>query len=83
MKITKSERGFEELRHESYPEGKQLRVVSASSIIGDYEDAFDRPGTSALWIGDNHHMNREEVRELIKYLQAWVDTGSLKTSAGE
>ncbi len=78
MKITKSDRGFFILKHELYVNpDHQTRIVSESSAIGDYEDAFDRPGSSALWVGDDHHLNREELAELIKYLQCWLDTGRL------
>ena len=30
--------------------GKQCSM-QLSSVIGDYEDAFERPGTSAVWLG--------------------------------
>lgn len=76
MKVVKSERGFQFLMHPAYlPPHGEARLASVSSAIGDYEDAFDRPGSSYLWIGDDIHLNREEVAELVVYLQSWIATG--------
>jgi len=45
----RTERGFGEVLFEdSYGKGCRL---SCSSIVGEYEDSMDRPGTSALWLG--------------------------------
>ncbi len=77
MNIDTKMRGFETLTHPSYPKGLECRLVGQSSIIGDYEDSFDRPGSSAIWVGNTHHLNREETKELIVYLQRWLDTGKL------
>lgn len=80
MKVIKNERGFPCLMHNAYlPNEREERskLAAQSSAVGDYHDSFDRPGTSFLWIGYHHHLNREEVRQFIKHLQAWVDTGSL------
>jgi hypothetical protein len=79
MKLTKSDRGFEFLNHDTYEnKPKAGRLASQSSAIGDYEDSLDRPGTSFLWIGNDHHLNREEVRQFVAHLTAWLKTGSLK-----
>ena len=84
MKITKSERGFEFLDHPNYlpnpltRKNELSRVVSQSSAIGDYDDSFSRPGSSFLWVGEHHHLNREEVATLVKHLRAWMRTGSLQ-----
>lgn len=76
MHIVKSERGFEFLQHPEYvPPWADKRLASQSSAVGDYDDA--RPGTSFLWIGDDHHLNREEVSQLVRHLLAWLATGSL------
>lgn len=65
--------------HGSYPPpSEDKRLVSQSSIVGDYEDSLDRPGSSALWIGDEHHLSREEVAEFVEHLNAWLKTGSLE-----
>lgn len=29
---------------------------------------------------DRHHLDREEVRDLVEYLQRWLDTGHLGAS---
>lgn len=80
MKVRASDRGFLSVHHPVYPPTSQEDdlVVTQSSIVGDYPDAMERPGTSALWFGFHHHLNREEVAQLVKHLQAWLDTGSLK-----
>ena len=79
MQFSRSDRGFEFITHAPYPPdcGADERLVSQSSVIGDYEDAMDRPGSSALWIGEHHHLNREEVAELVAYLTRWMATGHL------
>lgn len=82
MQIARSERGFEFLEHEVYPgvdPAEPLeRLASQSSAIGDYPDSHERPGSSYLWIGDNHHLDREEVAQFIGYLQRWLDTGKMR-----
>lgn len=81
MRIEFTERGFPCVKHEVYPPGadKDDRVIQASSAIGDYEDSFDKPGSSFLWVSNTHHLNREEVAELITHMQRWLDTGYLET----
>ncbi len=54
-----------------------MRLVQCSSVVGNYEDAMQRRGTSALWIGESHHLDREEVRVLVGHLQRWLETGAL------
>ena len=75
-------RGFEKVDHLKYPpveDGQPLaRLVQQSSIIGDYPDATFKPGSSGLWVGKDHHLDREEVKELADRLQAWLATGSLR-----
>jgi len=77
MKLEKTNRGFEWIGHPDYLTNEPTRLVSQSSVIGNYEDSVDRPGSSFLWIGPDHHLNREEVTNLIAALQSWVETGSL------
>ncbi len=79
MKVEKSERGFEFLMHKGYPDPASTRIASESSVIGNYEDSMDIPGSSYLWIGDNHHLNRAEVQQLIHHLTHWVQHGTLNT----
>lgn len=79
MQVTHSERGFEIVEHPVYPPtGRTARLLQASSAIGEaYEDGFDNPGSSFLWVSDQHHLNREEVREMMAHCQAWLASGSL------
>ena len=51
MNFTRTERGFELLEFEDLR--GDACSLQQSSIIGDYEDSFDRPGTSAVWLGIN------------------------------
>lgn len=86
MKVVTTHRGFHVLEHPKYPppdtptEQVFFRLAQESSIIGDYPDACDRPGSSALWIGLSHHLNREEVRDLVAHLNHWLTTGTLDLS---
>ena len=75
MKVIKSERGFERMELPKYV--RDPCVVGQSSIVGNYPDSLDRPGTSALWVGDSH-LDREQVAELREHLTAWLTTGSLE-----
>ncbi len=82
MKVKITERGFEYIEvdgHDSSVHCGPKRLLQESSTIGDYDDAFDRPGTSFLWVGEHHHLNREQVEEMIAHMQSWIDTGSLFT----
>lgn len=82
MEYQKTDRGFEVVMNDSYPHQTSKRLVQQSSVIlGNYSDALDRPGSSALWIDENHHLNREEVAELMSRLAAWLATGSLRISS--
>lgn len=82
MKVEKSDRGFEWIGLGSYANKPvPCRLVGQSSAIGDYDDSFERPGSSFLWIGDHdgiHHLNREQVTDLVAHMQAWLQTGSLE-----
>lgn len=74
-------RGFRGITHDTYPPSDKppQRVVWESSIVGDYDDALKKPGSSALWFGEHHHLNREEVRELRDALTEWLRKGRLPT----
>lgn len=80
MHFTRTDRGFEVVPHPVHAADppRDSRLVQQSSVIGNYVDAMQRPGSSALWIGENHHLVREEVAALRDRLQAWLDTGSLR-----
>lgn len=78
MNIVQTSRGFIVLEHPQYlPPHSESRLVGESSAIGDYDDSFDKPGSSFLWVGEEHHLNREEVAELIVNLKRWLKTGRL------
>ena len=79
MKIIRSERGFEFLDHEVYPQSRHdSRLASQSSAIHMEYEGAGTPGSSYLWIGEHHHLNREQVKQFTSHLVAWLDTGSLE-----
>lgn len=84
MKVSRTGRGFVMITQEKYQNqpGEMTRLVQESSAIGDYDDAMNNPGSSYLWIGNDHHLNREEVGKLIEHLQFWLDTGRLNVDSG-
>lgn len=56
-------------------------TLQQSSAIGDYDDAFDRPGSSFVWLGkgpERMHLAREQVDDLVEALQRWRDTGGFE-----
>ncbi len=84
MQNTTTERGFQIITHDAYiPEkdGKDIRLVQQSSAIDfmeeDANQRISQPGSSFLWIGKLHHLNREEVKELRNSLTHWLKTGKL------
>ena len=77
MEKLNTQRGFVLVRHPAYPNGEPSRLVQESSAVGEYHDAMDKPGSSFLWIGKEHHLNREEVAELIHHLTWWLKSGRL------
>ena len=79
MRIYKSPRGFFLIIHTEYcGPHEETRLIGESSAIGDYDNSMDCPGSSYLWIGAHHHLNREEVAELIGRMQSWLDCGRLQ-----
>lgn len=84
MKVVKSDRGFRIVVHPTYLGKNSLgRVFGESSAVGNYDDSLEKPGSSYLWVGEHHHLNREEVAELIGYMQTWIDAGRLPEPANE
>lgn len=84
MKAFKSDRGFVQVVHSNYPhESCENRIISEGSAIGDYEDSVENPGSSFLWVGDNHRLNREEVADLIRRMQHWLDHKRLPMDEGD
>lgn len=74
--MTRTNRGFQIIEDQDGLEGEG-RLIQASSRIGDYEDAFDNPGSSYLWVGE-YHLNREQVQELASIMIRWVETGDME-----
>lgn len=90
LTVLTSQRGFE------YLDGGAR--VQMSSAVGDYDDSLSRPGSSYLWIGDDH-VDREGVGSLIRsiesgdagqlgpeylpFLRRWLETGWLAPFEGE
>ena len=57
--------------------------LQQSSEIGDYEDAFDKPGSSAIWVREpSGSINREGVAETRDALTRWLETGSFAETEG-
>lgn len=84
-KYSKNARNFELIEfRDAYDKECSLQQ---SSIIGEYDDAYDRPGSSCVWLGRDPdpadtqsstrmHLNREQVADLVDQLQCWLDTGA-------
>jgi hypothetical protein len=65
--------------HPNYLEPhEETRLISESSAIGDYRDSLRCPGSSFQWVGENHHLNREEVKELVGRMQEWLKKKRLR-----
>ncbi len=79
MRAEKSDRGFTFVLEEKYQNerGEFTRLISESSAIGDYDDSMDKPGSSFLLVGQDHHLNRDQVRELVQRMEHWLATGRL------
>ena len=82
MKSKLTGRGFVRVEHDKYPPveptNEQCTLLQESSAIGEYEDSWENAGSSYLWVGDNHHLNRDEVAEMISRMQYWLDTKRLQ-----
>jgi len=79
MRAIKTDRGFIVIEEEKYQNepGEFTRLIQESSAIGDYEDSMDKPGSSYLWVGQDHHLDREQVQGLIMSMEHWLNTGRL------
>jgi len=83
MEFEKSERGFICVTHLKYGSTEQERILQESSIIGDYSNSMKNPGSSYLWVGEYHHLDREGVAELINILEYWLENKRLPQSGEE
>lgn len=78
-RVEKTCRNFEIIEFKDYYD-KECSVQVSSVIIEKYPDAFEKPGTSALWIGqgdERMHLNREQARVLCNIINSWLATGKL------
>ena len=75
MEIKNTQRGFQYIYHKPYVTDGPDGLIQQSSAIGTYPDSFQNPGSSFLWIKGLFHLNREEVKEIIGYLSAWLKAG--------
>ena len=75
MRSFETSRGFIGYGHEKYASNpvEMGKLVEESTQIGDYDDSFQNPGSSYLWIGMEHHLNREEVAQFIGIMQYWLE----------
>ncbi|MCI0557873.1 MAG: hypothetical protein MN733_05210 [Nitrososphaera sp.] len=84
MEVQYTNRNFEYVTSDT---GFELQQ---SSAIGDYDDAFDRPGSSYLWYGpkgDREQFAREDIKAMLErgeiesslapHARVWLTTGSL------
>ena len=84
MKFSKTDRGFGLVEHPTHANEPQMKsLVQESSAIGDYEHSYDEPGSSYLWVGADHHLDREQVRMLIKVMEWWLKNRRLPVLAPE
>lgn len=74
MEIRRTPRGFEKIEFlDYYNEEAELQQSSVALT--------EQPGWGAIWLGQpGHRMHLEysQVQELMKHLQAWIDTGSFE-----
>lgn len=74
MKIERTTRGFEIIEFLDYY-GDEVELQQSSLAL------TEQPGWGAIWLGQpghRMHLEYQQVRELIKHLQAWIDTGSFE-----
>lgn len=75
MLIRKDKHGFESLLHMDLT-GRMEPLVRESPIV-------THMGYDCLYIGETHHLTKAQVRELIRYLQYWVEHNSLSKEADD
>ena len=75
--VTQTSRGFELVEFKDFYEF--TGTLQASSLAIN-----DEPGTSAVWLGrerDRLHLNRDQVKALIKHLQSWLKNNTFDYEA--
>lgn len=84
MKTATNDKGFRSTILPQYGDKKaDARLLTESTMIGEHEDSLTNPGSSYLWIGSTHHLDRDEVSELINHLQTWLETKRLPEPNGD
>ena len=69
--------GLQRIMHRVHAGIEQTVVVGQSVASRPDPDVLTQPGSSYLWLSGGHHLDRQEVRELMRYLSHWVNTGRL------
>jgi hypothetical protein len=75
---TKTPRGFQLITFSDH--FQQKCVLQQSSAIDDTERGFNSPGSSYVWLGiagQQMHLHREHVQELVTVLKGWLLDGKL------
>ena len=76
MKIHKTDSGFQRLEFKDH--NGEPCSLQQSSAVGDYKNSLACPGSSYVWLGMEPHraqLDREQVKDLIKYLTNWLKRG--------
>jgi len=89
-RVNETHRGFEIIEFND-------RYDAACSLQQSSLAEYTQPGSSAIWLGceknaEPHHvtgspmaprmhLDRNQVKALIRHLQSWIDTGSFKLTA--
>lgn len=70
-RVKRTARGFQWIEFTDYY-GEQCSLQASSLAI------YDKPGTSAIWLGlgeDRMHLDVEHVEKLVAHLKAWLRKG--------
>jgi hypothetical protein len=70
MEIYKSENGI------GYKYHSILHPTRDNDFLGEL--AYYHLDEDTLYVGEYHILNKEEVKELIKYMQNWLETGKFE-----
>lgn len=74
--VSSTSYGFRVVAHPVYSssigcESDVARLIQEDSAIGDCD--YNIPGSSYLWVGSKHRLDREEVRELVGLMSHWLE----------
>ena len=78
-KTKRTARGFQVIDFLDH-NGEKCSLQQSSAVL-DYEDSMERPGTSAVWFGDNKnrmHLDQDQVLTLRGYLGHWLEYGCFR-----